>query len=224
MIHKKLIEVEKRLSEIGIGKDSFNDHAKFKYRGIDNLLNTIGPILSQVGVVATPSVVKIERGSYTTKSNAKWQQVEVTITYTFFAEDGSSVSATVIGEGTDQQDKAVAKAMTAAYKAVMVQTFAIPIVGTAEDGDHTSEIPEDDSMVKLIDKNQVKALENELSIINLMDSGAAVDEGEFVRWLCGGSSFADVPADEFARAINAMATLKNKRRSVEGGAADGDAS
>jgi hypothetical protein len=57
--------------------------------------------------------------------------------YTFFADDGSSVKAVVMGEGMDSGDKASNKAMAVAHKYAIVQMFAIP---TEDDKD-----PENDS-------------------------------------------------------------------------------
>jgi hypothetical protein len=48
------------------------------------------------------------------------------VKYTFYAEDGSSISATVIGEGMDTGDKATNKAMSIAFKYACFQVFCIP--------------------------------------------------------------------------------------------------
>ena len=48
------------------------------------------------------------------------------IKYTFYAEDGSNVSAVVIGEGMDSGDKATNKAMSIAFKYACFQVFCIP--------------------------------------------------------------------------------------------------
>jgi hypothetical protein len=52
--------------------------------------------------------------------------------FQFFADDGSSVSVTTIGEGMDSGDKSSNKAMSAALKYALVQMFCIP---TADDKD-----------------------------------------------------------------------------------------
>jgi hypothetical protein len=53
------------------------------------------------------------------------------------AEDGSSHKVEAYGEAFDAGDKATAKAMSAAYKSAMLQTFCIP-VGDTEDADAAS--------------------------------------------------------------------------------------
>jgi hypothetical protein len=67
-----------------------------------------------------------------------------TIKYTFYAEDGSSVSATVIGEGMDSGDKATNKAMSIAFKYACFQVFCIP---TEEMKDPDADTPEESRSV-----------------------------------------------------------------------------
>ena len=52
-------------------------------------------------------------------------------------DDGSVHTVAVYGEALDPSDKATAKAMSAAYKSAMVQTFCIP-VASSEDPDGSS--------------------------------------------------------------------------------------
>ena len=61
------------------------------------------------------------------------------VRYTFYAEDGTSVSAVVIGEGMDSGDKASNKAMAIAMKYAFFQVFCIP---TEEMKDPDAETPE----------------------------------------------------------------------------------
>ena len=60
------------------------------------------------------------------------------IKYTFYAEDGTSVSAVVVGEGMDSADKSSNKAMAVGMKYAMFQVFCIP---TEEMPDTDSETP-----------------------------------------------------------------------------------
>jgi hypothetical protein len=52
--------------------------------------------------------------------------------YTFYAKDGSSISAVVIGEGMDSGDKASNKAMAVALKYALLQVFCIPTEDTKD--------------------------------------------------------------------------------------------
>ena len=64
--------------------------------------------------------------------------------YTFYAEDGSSVSAVVQGEGMDSADKSSNKAMSVAFKYACFQVLCIP---TEEMKDPDAETPPHNSAV-----------------------------------------------------------------------------
>ena len=94
-----------------IGKDKKNTQQGFKYRGIDDVMNVLQPILAKYKVFVVPEVLEQNREERVTgKGNTLLYSV-MRIKYTFFAEDGSSISAVVIGEGMDSGDKASNKAL-----------------------------------------------------------------------------------------------------------------
>ena len=110
----------------------------FMYRGIDDVLNTFQPLLSKHKVFAMPEVLEQTREERQTKSGGNLLYSILRVRFTFYAEDGSSVSATVIGEAMDSGDKASNKAMSVAMKYAMFQTFCIP---TEEMSDPDAETP-----------------------------------------------------------------------------------
>ena len=109
-----------------IGKDKRNDQQHFLYRGIDDVMNTFQPLLSKYKVFVVPEVLSAQREERQTTKGGNLIYSVLTIRYTFYAEDGSSVSAVVIGEGMDSGDKASNKAMAVGMKYAMFQTFCIP--------------------------------------------------------------------------------------------------
>src|SRR5699024_6816492 len=50
----------------------------------------------------------------------------VNATYTFYAQDGSSLSTQVASESFDSGDKATPKAMSVAFRIALLQAFALP--------------------------------------------------------------------------------------------------
>jgi hypothetical protein len=48
------------------------------------------------------------------------------VAYTFYASDGSSIRAVVVGEASDSADKSSNKAMSAALKYALLQIFCVP--------------------------------------------------------------------------------------------------
>ena len=122
-----------------VGKDSRNPQQGYKYRGIDAVMNAINPALRKAGIFCAPEVLETHREERTTKAGAALIYSTVTVKYTFFAEDGSSITATVIGEGMDSGDKSYNKAMSAAFKYALFQVFCIP---TEEMVDSETDSPE----------------------------------------------------------------------------------
>lgn len=122
------------MDEIGhIGKDKKNTQQGFMFRGIDQVMNTMKPLLAKYGVFAVPEVVDTQRSERTTKSGGNLIYTIHKIKYHFVASDGSEVCATVVGEGMDSADKSSNKAMAVAFKYACFQVFCIPTEEMAKD-------------------------------------------------------------------------------------------
>lgn len=127
------------MAEIGsIGKDSRNQKQNFMYRGIDAVMNALSPALIKYKLFVVPEVLNQRREERQSASGGNLIYSICTIKYTFYAEDGSFVSATVVGEGMDSGDKATNKAMSVAFKYACFQVFCIP---TEEMQDPDAETP-----------------------------------------------------------------------------------
>ena len=115
------------MNEIGaVGKNSKNAQQGFMFRGIDAVMNAINPALVKHKVFIVPEILEQSREERTTSKGGLLIYSICKVKYTFYAEDGSSVSAVVIGEGMDSGDKATNKAMSIAFKYACFQVFCIP--------------------------------------------------------------------------------------------------
>lgn len=115
------------MGEIGaVGKTSKNAQQGFMFRGIDAVMNAINPALTKYKVFIVPEVIDQTREERTGRNGTTLIYSVCKIKYTFYAEDGSNVSAVVIGEGMDAGDKATNKAMSIAFKYACFQVFCIP--------------------------------------------------------------------------------------------------
>lgn len=130
--------MNKVMADIGaIGKNQKNVAQGFKFRGIDDFVNALYPALTKHGVFMTPRCVS-ERNELkdVTRSNGKQgvdKHVTIMMEYDFYAEDGSKVTVGPIpAEGLDSGDKATNKALSAALKYALIQTFSIPTEDMAE--------------------------------------------------------------------------------------------
>lgn len=130
------------ISEIGfISKDKkCTQGASFAYRGIDDVYNVLNPLLAKNKVFILPSVFERIATERTTKAGSAAEMVIVTMDYTFCHADGSSVTCRTMGQAMDSGDKATNKAMSAAMKYAILQTFCIPTEDMkTDDPDYTHE-------------------------------------------------------------------------------------
>ena len=122
------------MDEIGhIGKDKKNQQQGFMFRGIDQVMNTMKPLLSKHGVFIVPEILETKREERLTKSGGTLIYTMHKIVYHFMADDGSQVVACVVGEGMDSADKSSNKAMAVAFKYACFQVFCIPTEEMAKD-------------------------------------------------------------------------------------------
>lgn len=122
-----------------IGKEKRNKEQGFQYRGIDDVMNALQPLLSKHKVFIVPEVLEQKREERVTKKGTNMIYSVLRTKYTFYAEDGSHVEAIVVGEGMDTADKASNKALAVGMKYALFQVFCIP---TEEMVDPDSETPE----------------------------------------------------------------------------------
>lgn len=127
--HKKNIfeTIDLIMKEVpAIGKTKQNTKQNYKFRGIDDVMNKLQPIFAKYKLFVVPDVLEQTREERKTSTGGTLLYSICKIKYTFYAEDGSHVEATVIGEGMDSGDKASNKAMAIAFKYPLFQVFCIP--------------------------------------------------------------------------------------------------
>ena len=146
-------KVQADLSTTGIAKDSYNPMQKFSFRGIDAVYNTLAPLLALHRLCISPNIVSRDITERTSKQGGALFCVILTVEYTFVCvEDGSSHTCLVLGEAMDSGDKAISKAMSCAYKNLVLQIFCVPTLGD-NDADATTQevVPPPPAWVELND-------------------------------------------------------------------------
>lgn len=137
----KVIEASKKIAAKGIGRDAYNKEQGFWYRRIEDIVGAVNAAISEVGLCIYPSSSEVSVREVTErKSGGHTTSVVVLVAYTVTApeaRDGESIVVRAVGEAKDTADKAVAKAMTAAYKSAMGQLFHIPFEGVDNDADES---------------------------------------------------------------------------------------
>lgn len=130
-----LIEVMRAVTHVG--KDGYNEQQRYNFRGIDGVMNAVGPAARQHGVLAVPHRVDITyRDAMTTGQQPRpTREVVAKVTYRFYAADGSYIEAIVPGESLDQSDKGSAKAMSVALRIAWLQILTLPTQEPTTDHD-----------------------------------------------------------------------------------------
>lgn len=109
-----------------IGKDKKNQQQGFLYRGIDDVMSALKPLLAKHQVFTVPQVLEQARETKVTPKGGELRYSLLKVRFRFYAPDGSFVEAVTLGEGMDSGDKASNKAMSIAYKYALFQVFCIP--------------------------------------------------------------------------------------------------
>lgn len=137
-VYKAIGAVMADLAATGIAKDQTNTFDKYKFRGIDSVYNTLAPILSKHGLLVLPRVMERHSEERVSEKNKAIFYVTIKMELDFVAaSDGSKHTICAYGEAMDRGDKATNKAMTAAYKYALFESFCIPTEGS-DDADRES--------------------------------------------------------------------------------------
>lgn len=141
-VYQLIAKITAMMSKSGISKDHKNQQQGYKFRGIDDVYNTLGSMLGEVGLVIIPRVLNREVVERQTKQGGTLFYTVVDVEYDIISShDGSKHTAKVLGEAMDSGDKSTNKAMSAAYKYLCLQTFCIPTEGD-NDADATTHVVE----------------------------------------------------------------------------------
>lgn len=137
-VYKAINAIQAELAKEGISKARKNEQQGYKFRGIDDVYNTLSPIMAKHGLCILPRVVSRECVERVNKKDTALFYVTVGMEFDFVAsEDGSKHTVVTYGEAMDSGDKATNKAMSAAYKYACMQAFSIPTEGD-NDADATT--------------------------------------------------------------------------------------
>jgi hypothetical protein len=109
-----------------VKKTGHNAHDNYNFRGIDQVVNAVGPVLREHGVVTLPLLQDITYRDTQTSTGKATREVNVKVTYRFVGPAGDHLDVTVPGEALDRGDKGTAKAMSVAYRIALLQVLCIP--------------------------------------------------------------------------------------------------
>ena len=157
LIIEKLCAINKEVE--AVKKTDKNAQQGFMYRGIDSVMNELHSLFAKHGVVIISESIDRNVSERATKSGGVLFYVTEKMKFSFYAEDGSSVSSIIDGEAMDSGDKATNKAMSIALKYCLLQMFLIP---TVEDKDPDDKTPPELKPKPAISEKQFETLKTRI--------------------------------------------------------------
>lgn len=119
-----------------VGKDGWNKQQNFNFRGIDGVMNAVGPAMRDNGLMVFPLSVEKEHNVGTSKTGGALHLHRLHVTFRFANEDGETLDVEVPSESMDSSDKGTAKAMSVALRIALLQTLALPTEDRDPDEDY----------------------------------------------------------------------------------------
>jgi len=185
-IYDNMLRAQRLLAAEGIAKSSRNNSQNYNFRGIDDLLAVLPKVLNQADLLIQPNVVDID-----IRERGKTMHVIMTVDYIMTNSQGQECTRRVYGEALDYSDKAVNKAMTAAYKYFLFQAFCIPLQGMPDADSEHIEIDSEN-----ISDHQIQEMRE------LLDALGGKEKHYCEHF--GIESLADIPKKQFKSAKGAL--------------------
>lgn len=133
-VHEAIAAVRR---EVGpVGKNQRNTQQNFNFRGVDDVVNATSAALAKHGVLVVPAGVRRTRSEVQVgQKRTPMGHVDIDVTYRWYGPGGDSFDTVVPGEAMDSGDKAVSKAMSVAYRIVLLQVLNLPTETTDPDAE-----------------------------------------------------------------------------------------
>ena len=160
-------------AEIGaVGKDQkmrAGAGGSYNYRGLDDLVDAVHPLLAKHGVVFAPHEIDIlDSLEKKTRSGSVQYHLRALVTYIIHGPAGDHIRATVLAESADHGDKAGNKLMSAAYKYAIGQVLSVPYSMDDQDASATQHVYHEPQ------QQERPALDNETAIGVIAEAAGAL--------------------------------------------------
>lgn len=191
-----------------VGKNQKNKTQGFMYRGIDDVMNALQPLLAKNKVFIVPEILEQTREERTTKTGGGLIYSICKIKYKFYAEDGTFIETITIGEGMDSGDKATNKAMAIAMKYALFQVFCIP---TEEMKDPDAETPEESNKKEPLDNLDDLVTEQQAKTVYAVMMSKGLEVEKQLQHNYGISNTKDLTKRQYASILEAMKKIPDKK-------------
>ena len=203
-----------------VAKRDVNQHQRFHFRGIDAVVNAVGPILREHKVIVLPQVRDVTYEHVATSGGKASTACRVLADYVFVSGvDGSTLTATVAAESWDTGDKATPKAMSVAFRTALLQALALPTDEPDPDASsyeraHPDAAGQGGGTVRVERGGPMSPEQNRKLHAVIHDLGAA-DPHEAMSWALGRpvGSASELTRADASRAIDVLSQELERRQS-----------
>lgn len=212
-VYNAISAVQGELAECGISKSRKNQQQGYAFRGIDEVYNTLAPILSKHGLVILPRMIERTVSERESKSGQPLFFTVVKAEFDFVAgDDGSKHTVTTYGEAMDSADKATNKAMSAAMKYACLMTFTIPTEGDNDADAVTHDVKAKNGKHDAPPKTDGPATEQQINDVKALALATQTEEPKAAAWASGNrtSVYAELTASESVKLIDMLRKKASK--------------
>lgn len=109
-----------------VSKGERNSSQGYNFRGIDAVVNAVGPVLRKHSVIVVPVNVEASYRDVQTSNGKPSRECTIRARYRFYGPAGDYIEAESPGESMDFGDKGAPKAMSVAFRILLLQALCIP--------------------------------------------------------------------------------------------------
>jgi hypothetical protein len=127
-VHTAWARVMADVQSISKGDKRNDVGGRYDFRGVDRVVNAVGPALRHHGVLVLPTkILNVEYRETRTSKGNPMQECVVTVQWTVRGPKGDDLPPLEsVGQATDTQDKATAKAVSVAQRVLFLSSLQIP--------------------------------------------------------------------------------------------------
>lgn len=120
------LQVMKDVQALGKNQRVETGLARFNFRGVDDVMNAVGPALRAHGVAVVPAGAQVNVRDVQTSTGKPSREATVLVTYKIIGPEGDSIEGASCGEAMDAGDKATPKAMSVAFRTFLLEALCLP--------------------------------------------------------------------------------------------------
>lgn len=141
-----------------VAKKERNAQQGFNFRGIDAVVNAVGPALRKHGGFIVPLVLNADYEQVASRNGGSLNVCRLTVSYEVHGPAGDALAGSVFAEAFDSGDKATAKAMSVAYRTFLLQLLCLPTDDPDPDSfSYEVEVPKwDEDVAKLKTRSEAR--------------------------------------------------------------------